>query len=408
MKLSMLILSLSLLAVMSCCKEASPHPWINSKEPLSEVWRTPIVPDINLNFSISMNPVLFDDVVVFNSELMLNGVNAPVLFLDTATGSILDSWSDYSDGPFAYDKERQQFSENYLFLGGQQSVDCINMQTRQTQWHSMMAENTPNIYVSNGYLYRGIEYGFQGSMNKKAALMRTPLDQNDWDTVFAFSGNSNFSPGFDSMGFGSLPNGNNVVVWKNRSYSSSADKTEIFAYDLTADSLLWRNTDFSEGSGIVPLRIHEGVVYGLLLYNAVAIDLSTGTTKWTQNFSSVHPTLPLDFVEGDIHFEGDNLLIKGQSDELIALDASDGSIVWVVQNSPYGIEDRFTYFEGKLFYSADRLVIVDVLTGEELITEDQVEHLGDIDSRIVIDPSRRVMYMHNGKEALCVKIPNDI
>ncbi|WP_170266443.1 outer membrane protein assembly factor BamB family protein [Phaeocystidibacter luteus] len=355
-----------------------------------------------------MNPVLYDTVVVFNTDYELNGYNSPVMFMDAADGTIIDYWSDHSDGPFAYSHESMAYEGQYLFLSGQRSVDCINIQTRQTQWHGPVADNGPFIYTSNGYLYRGIEYNGQNPNNHSAAVMRTPLNQMAWDTVYAFDRTDNYKPGFNSMGFGTLANDDEVVVWKNRSFTGSSDRTDIFAYNLTADTLLWRNIDFVESSGIIPLKVDNGVVYGLLQYNAIAIDLASGNTIWSQNFNSVNPTLPMQFSGGDLHIDGDKILVKSASDELVALNTSDGKITWIVQDHPFGFDDRFTYFEGKLFYCAHQLVIADVLTGRQLIEESQVEHLGDVRSRVVIDPIRRVMYMHNGEEALCVRIPDDL
>lgn len=400
-------MAILLLTALACCEEP-PQPPPTGPKKLEVVWRTPIVPDPELNHTIAMNPVLYDSVVVFNSEFTLNGYEAPVMFMDTADGTILDYWSDYSDGPFAYSAESMAFENEFLFLCGQRSVDCINMDTRQTQWHGPVADNGPFIYTNDGYLYRGIEYNGQNPMNNSAAVMRTPVGQMNWDTVYAFDRTDNFKPGFDSMGFGKLPNGNDVVVWKNRSITGSADRTDIFAFNLTADTLLWRNMDFEESSGIIPLKVEDGVVYGLLQHNAVAIDLATGNTIWNTDFRNVNTSIPIQFFGGDFHIEGDRILIKSQSDELVVLKKSNGTVNWMVQDLSYGMNDRFTYFEGKLFFADNDLIIIDVTTGERLVPENRVEHLGDVRSRIVIDPIRRVMYMHNGQEAMCIRIPDDL
>lgn len=396
-----------LFAVLACCKEDPLPPPPTGPQKLDVVWSTPLVPEGSFSGALAMNPVLYNDLVVFNTDRQFNGHNSPVMFLDTGDGTILDYWSSHSDGPFLYTAEDMAHEGAYLFLGGQRSVDCINMQSRQTQWQGSIADNTPQIYVNNGFVYRGILYNGL-SPNNSAAIMRSPVDQLAWDTVYAFDRTDNYKPGFDSMGFGTLANGDEVVVWKNRSYTGSSDRTDIFAFNLTADTLLWRNTDFMEGSGIVPLKIEDGVVYGLLRHNAVAIDLESGNTLWSQDFASLNPTLTFQFFGGDLYLGDGVMIIKSASDEVVGVNTSNGDIEWILQDHPYGFNDRFTYFEGKLFYSAHQLVICDALTGDLLIDESQVEHLGEVRSRIVIDPIRRVMYMHNGYEALSVKIPPDL
>lgn len=397
-----------LLIALSCGEEP---PQSSPSEPLKleVVWRTPIVPEGNFSGSISMNPVPYENAIVFNSEYDLNGYSSPVIFLDTANGTTLDYWSDYSDGPFTYSSEAMAFENELLLLGGQRSVDCINLNTRQTQWHGPVGDNSPFIYIHDGFLYRGIEYNGQNPHNYSAAVMRTPIDVMNWDTVYAFDRTDNFKPGFSSMGFGTLHNGDEVVVWKNRSFIGSTNRTDIFAYNLTADTLLWRNMEFNESSGIIPLRIEDGVVYGLLQYHAVAIDLTTGETLWKTDFRRINTTIPgIEFFGGDLHVEPAHIIIKSQSDELIALRRNTGKPAWMKQDVSLSPDDRFTYFEGKLFYAAHKLVVVDVMSGESLLKEQRTEHLGDVRSRIVIDPVRRVMYMHNGREALCVKIPPDL
>ncbi|GGH65191.1 outer membrane protein assembly factor BamB family protein [Phaeocystidibacter marisrubri] len=356
----------------------------------------------------SINPVMYKDVVVFSSDRVVNTVRSPVVFLDTATGEIRDYWTDFSDGPFTYLDESMAHEGQYLFLSGQRSVDCINMETHQTQWHGPAGDNSPLIYVSDGFLYRGFEYDGMNPTNNSAAIMRTPVDSRDWDTVYAFTRTDRYKPGFDSMGFGTLTNGDEVVVWKNRSITGSSDRTDIFAYNLTADTLLWRNMDFVEGSGVIPLKVERGVVYGLLRNHAVALDLATGNTIWSQDFNSVKASFPLQFYEGDFYINGNTMLIKGPAHEIMGLSIEDGSISWLRKDLDFGIEDRFTYFEGKLFFTTTELAVIDVHTGERVLESSRVEHLGNLEGRVTIDPIRRVMYMNNGLEALCVKIPDDI
>ena len=79
--------ALCMLAFLSCSKESNKLlPPAPIAESLEIVWRRPIVPDPALNYTISMNPVLHGAYVVFGTEYVLDGVVAPVLFMDTATG----------------------------------------------------------------------------------------------------------------------------------------------------------------------------------------------------------------------------------------------------------------------------------------------------------------------------------
>ena len=208
-------------------------------ESLEIVWRRPIVPDPALNYTISMNPVLHGAYVVFGTEYVLDGVAAPVLFMDTATGEVRKYWNDYSNGPDAFDSEGTLKEGRYLLLRKSSSIDCIDLESVQTQWQSNAVSGLPNLYAKDGFIYATADYN-NGRSN---AIMRTPVDQLAWDTVFAFTKTDRYMPDFIAFGFGTLANGDQVIVWKNRNWGSGHGTTDIFAFNLTADSLMWRNRD---------------------------------------------------------------------------------------------------------------------------------------------------------------------
>ena len=109
-----------------------------------------------------------------------------------------------------------------------------------------------------------------------------------------------------------------------------------------------------------------------------------------------------------MHIGPDHVLVKGQSDELAALRKQDGGLVWKREDNGFGMEDRFTYFEGKLFFPSEGLRIVDAQNGGALISQTLSEEIDKIESRIIVDGQRRVMYFHTGREAFCVRIPRGI
>lgn len=383
----------------------APQPPVVEK--LEILWRTPIVPDVDHNYSISMNPVLHEGMIVFNSEFAIDGHQAPVLFLDTSDGRIQNYWSDYIDGNALYSGETSASEDDFLFLSTHNSIDCVNLRTAKTQWRGKYGNNGPHIYTSEGYIYRAIEY--DGTAPTKAAILRSPVQSQNWDTVYSFTKTDKYNPSFDSFGFGNLENGDKVIVWKNRNWGAAGSLTDIFAFNLSADTLLWRNRALDINSGVIPLQINNGVVYGLVRHRAFAIDLQAGTLLWDKNLNQMaKPSLPLEFVDGDLHIEQNKILVKDQSDELIAINRNNGNLEWVRQNHGSGMNARFTYFESKLFFPSDGLRIVDATNGEPLISETLSEEIDDIKSKIVIDPNRRVMYFHNGREAFCVKIPAHI
>jgi outer membrane protein assembly factor BamB len=120
----------------------------------------------------------------------------------------------------------------------------------------------------------------------------------------------------------------------------------IFAYNLTADSLMWRNSEFLDHANTIPLQVENGVVYGLIRTSAFAIDLATGNTLWRRDFNSINGDV--QFAALPFHLDGNYMLVQSQNvDKLYYLNKITGKLVREI-DVPYRY-DRFAYFEGKLF-----------------------------------------------------------
>ncbi len=389
----------------SCCDRDEP-PKPQSKPAYEILWQQPIVPDPELYFSLSINPFLYKGMVIVSSEYTMEGVESPLMFLDSADGHIVDLWSDFIDGAVPYINESASSEGEFLVLNTQRSVDCVNLETRSRQWASLISRNHPYNYIYKGYVYTTIQYNGDDG----AAVLRSPLDHEDWQTVYPFTRTDEYVPFFSALGFGETEDGHDIVVWKNRSSYTNKNQTDIFAYDLTADSLLWRNRDFNVFGGILPLQVDNQRVYGAVERRVFCLDLMTGDSIWTNDFSGIiaKPRFS-NFDQGMMYLSDYKVYLKGGGPELVILHKSDGSLFRTNDELPDGIEDRVTYFEGKLFMSTQELVIVDLLTGDLLNDPNaMLRTFGNIYSKIVIDPDRRVMYFHNGRTLFCVKIPEDL
>lgn len=406
MRIALIIFASALL--LACRPEVlEPLPSQYQKEEFEVLWKVAITEGA---YSISMDPVLFRDLVVINSEWQLQGENAPILFLDSATGAIKHLWSATPNQIDSYGGYKTAVDGDYLMLGSHLRIDCLNMSSIQSNWIATMELNSPFIYTNNGYVYRGIMHTWHNGRNKGASMMRASVSTGEWDTVYTLIQTGRYAPFFDAVGFGNLPNGDEIMVWKNRSeHTSQPDITEILAYNLTADSLMWRNRDHAVWSTIQPVQIYQGRVYAMLSDRVIALDLMTGNTIWNQDFSSRDFTLPQTFSKGEFYIDQNRMVVKGPNKEILIVGLHSGVIANVIDNEYYGIDDPFTYFEGKLFFgNSGGLAIIDAYSGESLVETSQVEHLGDIKCQILIDPTRRVLYTHDGYYLYCVKIPENL
>jgi outer membrane protein assembly factor BamB len=167
---------------------------------------------------------------------------------------------------------------------------------------------------------------------------------------------------------------------------------------------MWRNTDFMQAANVIPLQVKDGVCYGLLKYSAFAIDLATGNVLWEYDFRDQNNPF-LNFAITYFYIDGTRMIIHGENvNNLYYLSTNTGKIIKVVEGIPYP-EDRFAYFEGKLFSAGSRLSIVDINTGVDLLKDYDHSEFKSWNSGVTIDPLRRVMYCHDGVYAYCIKIP---
>jgi hypothetical protein len=391
--------------LLACCKDQNPVP-PRTAEPkqLEVVWKTLLVPTENSTVgTLAMNPILYGGEVLFNSDYTLNGVHAPVLFLDTADGSVKRTWSGLSGD--AYTSSTVVETNGYLVFGELTKVDCLNMASATTQWKSTVPLLFPRLMAKNGYVYRGFPFNPIGNQYNSCALMRTAVSSLAWDTVYSFTATDDYKPSFTGYGSGTLANGDEVVVWKSwsRKLNTQQHRAEIFAYNLTADSLMWRNSEFLDHANTIPLQVENGVVHGLIRTSAFAIDLATGNTLWRRDFNSINGDV--QFAALPFHLDGNYMLVQSQNvDKLYYLNKITGKLIREI-DVPYRY-DRFAYFEGKLFGAGIGLGIIDIASGENLADKYDQSVFRRWWSGITIDPDRRVFYCHDGEYAYCIKIPD--
>jgi len=389
------------LAISSCKTRSNQNDPSKNVDVFQILWKTPIT---NGPAVLGLNPILFDSVVIMNTEYEIYDDKVALIFFDNTNGEVIDTWSDYIDGVAVYTSSSYYNKGEYLVLQTMHSTDCINLATRQRQWASTTnVRQSAFIYGNNGFVYT-----CQYSGEKTASVLRSPIDQNNWETIYSFTANGKMSPFFDGIGFGSLPNGDEIVLWQNRT-RTPIDRMEVFAFNITADSLLWRNRDFLDFEVPFPPKVYNGKVYGPLNDGLYCLDLETGETLWTRGYNSVFDHNYLPWAANYIGFYNDQLIVHGYGSKVLYLSPKDGSIFKAVDGYPNGHgEGDYSYYQGKLYFSAAaQLVITDIATGENLATPAKLGELNDIEIRssITIDPETGKLYFQDGYYLYCVKQP---
>ncbi len=209
-----------------------------------------------------------------------------------------------------------------------------------------------------------------------------------------------------------MANGDEVVVWKNRSIKWSRDRTDIFAYNLSADTLLWRKTVYDLVSGGSVLQVDENRVYGMVFKRIFALDLQNGEVLWDTDFQGMVSMINSANMDVGLFWQyGDSLVLKGDAPELLYIKKNTGYLaertVLETGNRGGGAEE----FEGNFYITTSSgLYIVEAKSGDLLFTteDDPRFEFREINSKVTIDPETRLMYFQNGSHAFCAKIPEGI
>ncbi len=409
--LTYIFVSIFLFMHVSCEKKTEepgpidPNPPQNNQ--LEVVWRQNLLP--TGQESASMSPVLWENRVLYTAYGDYNGQQTPLLFLDTATGET-KKVMNLGGSPTFFNWEKQQQKGHLLFLNQRDHIDCINLNTQSILWQqSFVKDGSSQCYIIDNYVYRTVR--FNGSLpNLSASVMRSPLYQSNWETIYTFTSDNNYSVGFDCVAGTHLSNGDNLILFKSGhwNFDESRGRMDLFCYNMSADSLYWRIKGI-EGidGGVIPIQVEDSIVYCPGGREFFAVNLYTGKKIWAFDYGSRSPGD--HFGHGDFYINGNRILIKPSGDHLAVLNRFTGDEIHYLDNMGFTMQGRFTHFEGKLFYIADAdLIIIDDYSGERLLPEDRQNHLGKLTENAIIDPVRRVMYLCNYHEALCVKLPDDL
>jgi outer membrane protein assembly factor BamB len=407
MRKSILVSMVFLLA--ACRKEKSlvQQPPTDTNKP-ALVWRVPLN---NLSSTLSIDPHVFEGNVAFGCDLC-----TPPAFLlfNGDDGALAFEWNDWPlplsimrPTEFSY-----SIGDHLIFTQGRQWVS-VNMKQKRTNW--TFIKTAPKIYTcrtyTDGYFaYWSDEYQFDnGDRNSRSCVFRSPPDMLQIDTIFDYQATDGFAPSLLSFGFSKLPNGDEVILMKNRAFSPfiqfpNASRLDVIAYNMTADSLMWfeQGVEANEG-GVLSIRTLGNLAFVPGYMYIHCLDVETGQKIWDYK---VEKALYL----GDLIVHNNTLLLKGSNDELICLNPYTGQEIWKVKGTGVDPKARLTLFNNKLFYTGDgELCVVDAINGSIIFKGkgDDWRSGGPFTCTPAIDPVNRRIFINNSTYAICLQMPED-
>jgi outer membrane protein assembly factor BamB len=404
----MLNLMTILLLIISCKKpddNFSKPPASLNENKLEIIWSSDLLP--NGAESLSITPILYGKSAIYTCYGKSDSIENAVLFFNKKTGSLEEhiNLQGINAAIFGWESEVALNSKIYFSRG--KRLNIIDMATRSLHWHGAIPSGSTQIYAINNYLYRATQPS--GVPSFENAIERSTNGQT-WERVFKQTSLDGNAGSFDCITKAELPNGDELILFKRGSWNfdSAQGRMDLFCYNLTADSLMWRNIGVEDaGNGVMPMQVLDSVIYAPGAEHFFAVNLYSGQVIWEFDYGAHSGGDNVGY--GDFFINGDRLLLKPSGEHLLVFNRHSGQIIHNRLGMGYSMPGRFTHFEGKLFYIGDKeLKIVDDYDGRSLLPSIRQDHLGNLDEGVTIDPQTRLMYLTTFHKALCVRLPEDL
>lgn len=364
------------------------------------------------NGGVSMKPQIIDSLVVFSVGFGFNnGIKNPLVYLDSSSGLVKSIWADYLTTPDLIDKANFCSSNEFVCIGDFENSTFINLRYKTTLQKLSVGGDSPSPYRSsvNGKVYQAVSYnGFLPSLN--AALLELNYALTGIDTVYKInaSNSSNYGVNINRVSGEVATNGDEILYFMEEDYTGVPfdEPNRVVALNRTKDTILWKFTcNERTGNRTLAPTIDGNRLYVSDHYKVYCLNKSDGSLVWTYSHSP-SGELGTTLLVGDRLVYNNYILVKGQDERLVCLNKNIGAVVWTNANTGASMDGVFEEFEGKLYFIAGaRLQIVDIQSGDQLLTVKEQSQFGHLYSSVTIDPVRRVMYFSSDRYAYCVKIP---
>ena len=419
MKNTYFIIMITVLLAASCRKEVPvTQPPIVDKSKPTLLWKRSLS-EQNQTAS-SFYPVVYKDLVIFSCEYCEQPY--PILKLDGKDGRTLDQWNAWSSVPEQFvNYEGNILINSELIVAPGVECASINLENMSTNWNIVKSNagavyqhlNRMQIHSNGTNVFWTARYNLNnaGTTSQACILKLHPKIMN-MDTVFELTTPDGYRPWFDGLGFARLPNGDDVVIAKNRAWNptlpwQTAGRLDVYAYNITADSLMWVAEGIEQNAaGILPIRTYQGkaIVPG---HNYIhCFDIATGAKLW--DYKTVE-TLTI----GDVAVYKDKVYYKGDgNEELVCLNPTDGKRLFRKTNMGYP-SARMVFYNDKIFYCADgALFVVNAQNGDLIYNAKGMSGEWGIGSAPVtctpaIDTVNRRVFMNNSIHAFALQMAED-
>jgi outer membrane protein assembly factor BamB len=339
--------------------------------------------------------------VIFHNHLMIVGVLANEGFhlyaFDKNDGTLEWETQDFHSrfDPFGIDAIEKK--DDKLFLSNGPRLMSIDANTGNELWYAEIENGLNAITLIDNWIYKVI-YMPNKTRNY---LLRFDINSGQRDTVTSIQLNkygNGYSPKICMPVKWNHPNGDEILIMQNRTfgwYLDQESKMDLFAYNLTADSMFWYRDSVDSRSSQHKPAIDGDNVYFYGYYHAYCIDPATGDTKWKFNVARDNASV---FATSNIVVHNDVFLVKPENDWMFGLDKTNGKEIW--SNSSIAPPGDIEVHNNMAYFGSYHLYGVDTKTGEVLI-DHSPENGETFINPIGVDPETGLLYTSDTRTIYC-------
>lgn len=413
MRMISIILNCVILLLYGCKGEeliTDPPVITNEEEQEMELlWQIPLTEDTVFKFSIA--PLIYNEGILFSAQRPAVPGPTFIKFADSVFGNLI--WQ--TDAAFELDCNNPAYvSGNGSYIYDHYYVTLCNSDPRVVDmndgsvfWHYECPDGSiSNITHFNNILFHSHLTGsnpyFSGS------IVMTDIYNGIWDTIYTIDMVDDWSVGIYPPAAVIDVNNDTLLYFQNRQYRTSPyeGKIDLYAYNMTADTLLWVVTDIDPigNSAIYPPLVYQGKVYFKGSYSVFCLDAQTGEILWDRIFTGFGE----DLIYGNLMIAENNLIVKTSYESIYALDVLTGNIIW--QNLDAGATPSdMTYHNGIIYYGSAgdaKLHAIDAITGVQLWEIITPNNLAEacLCYPVAIDPVLNRLYTTDGFYLMCFRI----
>jgi outer membrane protein assembly factor BamB len=300
-----------------------------------------------------------------------------------------------------------------LFFSGN-VLNCFDLSTGSMVWSNQI-KGSFRISSFGDYVFQSNENNAETLSN----LVCHNINDGSFRTLYTVYMTNGYTPCIEPPSGWISPTGDTVLVFQNRQWNFplSKGKIDIYAYNMTRDSVMWVVEDLTfdgHSSIFKPIVAGDRMFFQGMKSNH-CINLLTGKVVWSKEYPHDSQGMVQEgfAVSNNLYADG-KLFSHSGSGSVIAYDANTGVELWKTSRD-YDIitEGNIGYYNGKVYFNANDklnyqnrpnyLFCLDANSGS-LIWKDSGVVQSGMKGGIYIDQATGLLYAQDSYRVMCIDL----